>query len=168
MNKSIFRKVFIVSALLIACTLKMRSQIEVCVKQDTVCYTDEIKLTIINNDSIAYFCGIQLEKFDPDCGFRRYSENALCEPWEKGLIIGCPGREKTPISFKIKTPDWVIEKNGKYRDLTKAEILLAKQGLFRLKILPYKDLKVRNELITYSKPFIITKKSRKSIRKKSR
>lgn len=168
MNDSTFSKIFIVSALLIACTLKMRSQIEVCVKQDTVCYTDEIELTIINNDSIAYFCEIQLEKFDPDYGFRYYSENALCEPWEKGLAPGCPSREKTPISFKIKAPNWVTGKNGKTRELTKAEIILAKQGLFRLKILPYKDKKVRNELIIYSKPFVITKKSRKSIRKKNR
>ena len=159
MIKTIFKIVFIVSAIFIADTMKTYAQIGITVQNDTVPCNNPTVFTLSNPDSIDYYCRIELEKYDSDIGFYKYSGDVFAEDnVKRELTLRCPTKNKIRLSFIIPKSSLLIEENGILRELTPSETEMEKLGIFRLKII-YGIIEKAKTRIIYSKPFIISERS---------
>ena len=158
MIKTIFQIILIVSAAFVADTIKTYAQIRVNVPNDTISCNNPIVFIISNPDSINYYYHIELEKYDSDLGFYKYSEDVFAENGVKNeLTLRCPSKEKIRFSFIVPKSNLLIKENGILRALTPSEIEMEKHGIFRLKII-YGKIEKAKIKTAYSKPFVISER----------
>ncbi|MGM9853919.1 MAG: hypothetical protein ACI30N_08145 [Muribaculaceae bacterium] len=156
--------ILLLTVIFLAEPAKIQAQVEVSVLKDTVRYTEPVKYTIINNDSISYCCEVQLEKYDSRAGFKLYSRNVITPytPGTKGIGPVCKSNTQCSDKFVVPQSDSLI--NETYYGTRKAknsDIVLDKQGIFRLRVNYYPEPHGYKPKTTYSKTFVITNKRRK-------